>query len=217
VYYVDSEEISRLSIPADILQTPIEVISIIGNGRSLDAALRRRQLVEMSLEGAVASELSAGIGVAFAGDYEFVLEYSLYAIAAAAALLFFTTFALYRNPKISAMAVWTFGLELFYIVGVIALSQSATRGGWVVDSLTMVGIAVFSVASSVQAIMATEKLLHARFAKAYKYLSLLLIAAGLVLSFSVVNRFGLALAIGGAVAFFLTKPYYEEFAVKFKR
>jgi len=108
-------------------------------------------------------------------------------------------------------------LEIIFILAVAEMSQSLSARGWVVDSATIAGICAFAAFSVLQTVMLTEKAAKSRFSKLYTRLALAFVAVGIAVSFTPLNRFGLALAFGGILGYAIVKPFYEELASQFGR
>jgi len=220
VYSIDGSELSRLSIPSSILNSPLTSLSITGNDRSLDNAVYKKKLVDMSLSGVIASDVQAQPASVFEGTLSWMVPAIMAFIGICVAALFIETFIRERRPKLSLLAIFVPLFEIVMIIAVAELSQSLTDQGWVVDGLTLAGVAASVSLSAVETALLTEKALHSssssRFSKNYTWLSIAAIVAGTVISFTPFNRFGLAIAVGGVLGYMIVKPFYEEYALQFR-
>ncbi|MFH1622993.1 MAG: hypothetical protein ABIA12_00520, partial [Candidatus Aenigmatarchaeota archaeon] len=130
--------------------------------------------------------------------------------------LFVSTLVVYKKAVLSMSAAAVPIIEAVLIIAVVEMSQSLTTQGWVVDSATLAGGCAFMAASVLQTLILTEKAVKSRLSRMYTRTSIVLISVGVVLSFTPLNRFGLALAFGGIIGHAIVKPLYEEFAGRFR-
>lgn len=217
LYYVDDVELSKLSIPSSILSSPVKAMSMTGGERTMDNAVYKKKLLDVALEGKIASALDAKDAAAFEGKMSWMLSFAELFLAGCASALFIAVAALYRNVRLALFAAVVPILEIIFILAVAEMSQSLSARGWVVDSATIAGICAFAAFSVLQTVMLTEKAARSRFSKLYTRLALAFIAAGVAVSFTPLNRFGLALAFGGILGYAIVKPFYEELASQFRR
>lgn len=217
VYSVDGAELSRLSIPSSILDSQVTALSMTGGEKTLDNALYKKKLLDMSLAGMIAGRAEASGAGAFEGDLGWTVAASELFVAGCMAALLAAVLVLHRNVKLSLFAMMVPALEIFLIVSVAEMSQALAEKGWVIDSLTLAGMCAFAALSALQTVLLTEKVLKPRFSKHYTWLSAAVIAVGAALSFTPLNRLGLALAFGGVLGYAVVKPFYEEYAAQFRR
>ncbi|MCX6820553.1 MAG: hypothetical protein NT016_01205 [Candidatus Aenigmarchaeota archaeon] len=220
VYSIDGSELSRLSIPSSILNSPLTSLSITGNDRALDNAVYKKKLVDMALNGVIESGVQARLVGAFEGEFSWVTPAAVAFIGICIVAIFIETFIRDKRPKLSLLAMAVPLFEIVMIIAVAELSQSLADQGWVVDGLTLAGVAVSVSLSAVETALLTEKSLYSssssRFSRAYMWLSIAAIVAGTVISFTLLNRFGLAIAVGGVLGYVVVKPFYEEYALQFR-
>jgi len=217
LYYVDDAELSKLSIPSSILSSPVKAISMTGGERTMDNAVYKKKLLDVALEGKIASALDAKDAAAFEGKMSWMLPFAELFLAGCASALFIAVAALYRNIRLALFAAVVPILEIIFILAVAEMSQSLSARGWVVDSATIAGICAFAAFSVLQTVMLTEKAARSRFSKLYTRLTLAFVAVGIAVSFTPLNRFGLALMFGGLLGYAIVKPFYEELASQFRR
>ena len=217
LYYMDDVELSKLSIPSSILSSPVKAMSMTGGERTMDNAVYKKKLLDAALEGKIASALDAKDAAAFEGKMSWMLPFAELFLAGCVSALFIAVAALYRNIRLALFAAVVPILEIIFILAVAEMSQSLSARGWVVDSATIAGICAFAAFSVLQTVMLTEKAAKSRFSKLYTRLALAFVAVGIAVSFTPLNRFGLALAFGGLLGYAIVKPFYEEFASQFRR
>lgn len=217
VYSVDGTELSRLSIPSSILSSQVTSLSMTGNDIVLNNALYKERVLKMSLEGVVFSDVGAQPSGSFEGTMGWVVPFAEMFAATCVVALFVVTFALDRRVWLSLFSMAVPLLEIMMIIAVAEMSQALTEQGWVVDAPTLAGICVVAASSVLLTVLLTEKAVKSRFAKTYMWSSIAVIALGAVLSFTALNRVGLAIMFGGIAGYAVVKPFYEEFAVQFKR
>jgi len=216
VYSVDGTEVSKLSIPSSLAGSPIETMSITGGYSSLADAMYNKRMFDMALEGKIESAMVAMEVGMFDGAAGWAIPAAELFFAGCVLFLFVGTLAVYKKASLSVFAAAVPVIEAVLLVGVVEISQSLTTRGWIVDSATLAGGCAFMAASVLQTFLLTEKAVKSRLSRMYARLPIVVISAGVVLSFTPLNRFGLALAFGGIIGYAIVKPLYEEFACRFR-
>lgn len=216
VYSVDGAELSKLSIPSGMVSSPIETMYITGGYSSLDDAMYNKKVFDMSLGGKLESTLAVGEVGVFEGALAWAVPAAGVFFAGCVLFLFASTLLAYKKTSLSTFAAAAPVIEVILLVGVVEVSQSLTTHGWIVDSSTLAGGCVFVAASVLQTLLLTEKAVKSRLSRMYARLSIVVISAGVVISFTSLNRFGLALAFGGIIGYAIVKPLYEEYAGRFR-
>lgn len=217
IYSVDGEELSRLSIPTNILDYPVKDLSITGGERDMGNAVYKKELFSMALYGRISSPMETSDAGAFGGAMGWAAQGTELFVVAFMIALFVVVFVMHRNFGLAAFAMAVPAIEIFMVLAVAQMSQSLAEQGWIIDFMTLAGICVLAALSSAQTAVLTEKAVKSRFSKFYAGMSAAAIAVGMVLSFTQFNRFGLAIAFGGILGYAVVKPFYEEFAAKFRR
>ncbi len=216
VYYLDSEEITRLSIPSDMVGTPIKTISIVGGESTMKEAVNKKISFEIALEGELEKNLSIESIDYFSGD----LGWMILGGGAVVISIIIVTFALgairYKNLKVGVFGSIILFLEIVYIFGVASISQSVLTSGWIIDAASLFGACTFTIISMTQIILLSEKALRQRILKRYNQFVFLVFIVGFLLLFTPLNRFGLVLIVGGLIGTFLTKPVYIDFLSGFR-
>jgi len=210
VYYLDGEEITRLSIPSDMAGTPIETISIVGGESTMKEAINKKLLIEIALEGEIKSPLAVKNIERFSGSLTWMVWVGGTVLISIVAVMFLMGLIRYKNLKVGSAGLIILGLEIIYIFGVASISQSFLASGWIVDANSLIGVCVFSIVSASQMILLSERFLKRRIVKRYTHFLVLVFLAGFLILFTPLNRMGLALIVGTLFGAFLTKPVYID-------
>jgi hypothetical protein len=208
IYYLDGNEVTRLTIPLDMAGSKIETISIVGGTNSLEDAIRKKLLFDMALDGEIKEDILVEHVEHFKGEHEYMLM--VFGVGISSLLVVGTVIlmAYYRQLKIASMGLFKVGLEVFYIFGVVAISQAVLSSGIVIDSMLLVSILVFSVITLIQTLMLSEKLLKGKIMKFYKKSTTVVFAVGFALLFTPLTKLGVVLILGEIISVLLTKPLY---------
>lgn len=216
VYYLDSEEITRLSIPSDMADTPIKTISIIGGESTMKEAVNKKMLFEIALEGEIEKSLSIESIEYFSGDLGWMIWGGGAVLISTIIVIFTLGVIRYKNLKVGAFGSIILFLEIVYIFGVASISQSVLTSGWIIDATSLFGACTFTIISMTQIILLSEKSLRQRILKRYNQFVFLVFIVGFLFLFTPLNRFGLVLIVGGLIGTFLTKPAYIDFLSEFR-
>lgn len=215
-YYLDGEEITRLSIPSDMAATPIETISIVGGESTMKEAVDKKMLIEIALEGKIENQLVVENIERFSGTMGWMIWVGEAVLISCLVVTFVIGAIRYKNLKVGAIGALVLGLEIIYIFGIAAISQTLLAPGWVIDAISLVGICAFSIISVVQMVLLSERFLKRRIVKRYTHFLILVIFVGFLILFTPLNRMGLALVIGSLFGALLTKPVYIDFLSGFR-
>ncbi len=215
VYYLDGEEISRLSIPSDLSGEPIGSISIVGGELSFNSATDKKTRVEIALKGVLEEDIFIESVKTFSGEYNWVLLFTIFVVCGTIVALYVSGFVLYKNLKIPTMGSLMLVLEIILIFGLAAASQSILQSGWIMDWFSLIGVCAFSIIRFFQIILLSERHLKRRVLKRYRKVISVVYISSFVLLFTSLRGFGLSLSTG-FVATFLTTPIYLEFISRSK-
>jgi len=216
VYYLDSEEITRLSIPSDMSDTPIKTISILGGEPTMGEAVNKKMLFEIALEGEIEKDMSVENIEYFSGGFGWVLWSGMIVVTGVIIVMFVLAVIRYKNIKVAVFCSGVLLLEIVYMFGVASISQSALTSGWVIDATSLFGICTFAIISMAQIILLSDKALRQRILKRYNQFVFSVFIVGFLLLFTPLNRFGLVLIVGGLIGALLTKPVYVDFLSEFR-
>jgi len=211
VYYLDGEEITRLSIPSDMTGTPIETISIVGGESTMKEAVNKKMLIEIALEGEIEKNLAVENIERFSGSMVWMIWVGATVLISSLVGMFLIGLIRYKNLKLGTVGASIMGLEIIYIFGVASISQSLLAYGWIMDATSLIGVCVFSIISVAQMILLSERFLKRRIVKRYTHFLILVIFIGFLILFTPLHRMGLALIVGSLFGAFLTKPVYIDF------
>jgi len=213
IYYLDGKEITQLAIPSDMVGTSVRTISIVGGADTMKDASNIKTQFEIGLEGELEQDLVIDDIQRFSGNFGWLMWVGGAVLIGSIGLVFVIGYMVYKNFRIGVVGASMLMLELTYIFGVAAVSQSSMATGWVIDASSLIGICVFSVISVVQTFILSEKSIKRRFIKRYSHFIVSLIVIGFLMLFTPLSWFGLALIIGLLISTSLTKPLYVEFLI----
>lgn len=211
IYYLDGKEITQLAIPSDMVGASIRTISIVGGANTMKEASNIKTLFEIGLEGELEQNLVIGNIERFSGDFGWLVWVCGAILIGSIGLVFVMGLTIYKNFKIGVVGASMLALELTYIFGIAAISQSSMATGWVIDASSLIGICGFCVVSVVQTFILSEKSIKRRFIKRYNHFVVSLIVIGFLMLFTPLSWFGLALIVGLLISTSLTKPAYVDF------
>lgn len=216
VYYLDGEEVSRLSIPADMAGTPIKTISIVGSENTMREAIDKKMLIEIGLDGYIEKDLYVENIEPFPGAFGWLIWVGAVVLIGSVAAMFAVGLIRYKSLRIGAVGSLLLGLEITYILGFVSFLQSVMSSGWVMDAGSLIGLCVFSIISAVQMIILTEKIVKMRVVKNYSRFVVVVFVVGFIALFTQLNRVGLVLVLGSMIGSILTKPAYIDFLADFR-
>jgi len=218
VFSIDNKELSRLTIPINLVGENITSLSIVGRGEKIDSVNSDKALVEMALDGGrIEDAISIFKIEKFEGEFEWLVFYAMLSILALVGVFFAIAIVVLKNVKIvTRLKVGIYGV-LFLLVEVVclfggaALSQTVFSPGWILDIPSITGILLMLSISSAQMLYLTRKSSQKnKTGKIYNYLVLALVLAGFVLMFTQLSGAGIALVSGLLFGILITKPLYKK-------
>lgn len=213
VFYIDGEEINRLTIPTAMADQSIKSLSITGVGLDMNEATVKKKVVEMALVGSIDYDISIDETTEYKTGGEWMLYTLVGIVCGLSIILFILPFVIYKQHKGLKISFWSSFLLLsviFTVFGIASISQSAFSPGWVLDSISITGILVLSVWVSIQMILTSEKILKRGDAKLRKYFDVVLLFSSFILLFTRFTGFGIAVIGGAALNKLIVSPVYKK-------
>jgi len=213
VFYIDGEEINRLSIPVNMAGQNVKSLSIIGAALDANEATIKKKSIEMAMVGSIDHTISMGEIVEYKAGGVWLLYVLVGCVCFLSIVLFIISYALYKghkNLKVSSWSVFTLLSVVFPVFGIASMSQSIFAPGWILDSVSILGIISLVVWEFFWIILITEKTLKRRDIKIKKHLNIILLVSSFILLFTKFSGFGIAMISGVILNFLVAGPLYRK-------
>ena len=217
VYSLDGKEISKLSIPKNLVDQHLTTISVVGFGRSSTETQNLKQHLEACLTSGVLLTDLERVGVEqYKPLYGNLLQYSvLFLVFVVLAPAIF--FLIKKERKIGMLISILVASELIVVLGIFAWSQQAFTYGWIIDTVTLISILLYSLVSSIKLILSHfYGQRRVSISKLMLYTDAFTIFLCFILLFTTFRGFSLVFLLGSLISFFLTKPLYTMFSMESK-
>jgi hypothetical protein len=213
VYYLDGEELSRLTIPYEMKGRELRAISIIFFANSQKEALNKKRRIEAAIVGSI-PRLSF-IGETFFPPqlYEFILLMSVIFTIVLVSLTMLFSKLYFKNLKLAPKILGLIGIDIVLLFGLAAFSQTFFEYGWILDLSSIIGIFVFSLVCIIKIFLIYKEVVEREISKFSKYFDPIFFSIGFV-SLFIVREFGIALFFGMIIKWLITDPLFKNFIKK---
>jgi hypothetical protein len=215
VFLVDGREINRLTLPSTLTGEEMSSISLIGSGKTLEDALNKKTLIEVSMIG----ETDYDVVIDEITEYESGGAWMIYitfgVIVVAAAGMFIMPAVMFKGLKVSSLGILGAILVIFLsynLFGIAALSQNVFSPGWIIDSVSVAGIVVSVLWVSLSMLSVAEKTVKRKDRRYWNYVSVAVVLIGFVSLFTSFNGFGVSVIYSIIIGHVLLFPSYKKSA-----
>lgn len=225
VYYIDDKEMSIFSLESFGKTISNDITYVVGLRKSMDAAANDELKAQIALQ---TDELPTSLKIIniepFGPTYgNLVINVFIAAMVAITIASFLLVYYVFRNIKFGLYAILLAVSPLIVIVGEISIVQTYFVHGWIIDTQTIVGLAIITCINIVQMLLVAEKLIknkeislgygYKKFIRLSTFIYLLAIVTGLAAMF-VFRGAGLTMISGIAIGFLITVPIYKQILKK---